>query len=194
MLIKESLVLKREKTEHQVMSVKGLGSQEALKKLHSELIATVAKCKSERSHLKWMKEAWLPSSVRSLFRVTSLIFSVVLALALIATRNSYPELVSACVILLLTCLNLVLSGWESFQRSVEMFKRAEHMMSLVKDAAKDPKWSSSNYPHLHNPLSASIVLQWTVRDGDIVNLPWSLLVTGRMGNDNFKIQTNKGHE
>ena len=29
---------------------------------------------------------------------------------------------------------------------------------------------------LHTPLSASVVLQWTIRDGHKVNLPWALLV------------------
>ena len=33
------------------MSEKGLGSKEALRKLHSELVTTVEKCKSERSNL-----------------------------------------------------------------------------------------------------------------------------------------------
>ena len=37
-------------------------------------------------------------------------------------------------------------------------------------------WSQENYPHLHTPLSASVVLQWTIRDGHKVNLPWALLV------------------
>ena len=44
----------------------------------------------------------------------------------------------------------------------------------------EPDWVSSNYPHVHTPVSASgsIILQVTVRDGSRVALPWSLLVTG----------------
>ena len=160
------------------MSCKGLGSKEALTKLHTELVDTVKQCESRKSALKWMMEAWLPSSVRSLFRLTSLTFSLVLVLALVATSDSHPELVSAGVMLVLTCLNLVLSGWESYQRSVEMYKRAQIMLSQVKQTSEDGDWVSGHYPHLHTPISASIVLQWTVRDGVIVNLPWSLLVTG----------------
>ena len=37
-------------------------------------------------------------------------------------------------------------------------------------------WQPLNYPHLHTPEAASIVLQWTLRDGAHVNLPWALLV------------------
>ncbi|KAK8379307.1 hypothetical protein O3P69_019293 [Scylla paramamosain] len=40
------------------------------------------------------------------------------------------------------------------------------------------QWEPANYPHLHTPLSPCITLQWTRRDGHIVNLPWSLLVRG----------------
>ena len=39
-------------------------------------------------------------------------------------------------------------------------------------------WQPLNYPHLHTPEAASIVLQWTLRDGAHVNLPWALLVKG----------------
>ena len=39
-------------------------------------------------------------------------------------------------------------------------------------------WLPTNYPHLHTPLSSSVVLQWTLRNGSLVNLPWALLVEG----------------
>jgi hypothetical protein len=39
-------------------------------------------------------------------------------------------------------------------------------------------WQPSNYPHLHTPLSSSVVLQWTLRNASLVNLPWALLVEG----------------
>lgn len=39
-------------------------------------------------------------------------------------------------------------------------------------------WNAENYPHLCSPLSPCITLQWTYREGQIVNLPWALLVAG----------------
>ena len=33
-----------------------------------------------------------------------------------------------------------------------------------------------DYPDLHTPLSPCIMLQWTLRDGELVNLPVGLLV------------------
>ena len=40
------------------MGEKGLESKEALRRLHSELEATLAICHARRSHVAWMKEAW----------------------------------------------------------------------------------------------------------------------------------------
>jgi hypothetical protein len=37
-------------------------------------------------------------------------------------------------------------------------------------------WSVENYPNLCSPLSPCVTLQWTYRNGKIVNLPWALLV------------------
>ena len=163
------------------MGEKGLESKEALRRLHSELEATLARCHARRSHVAWMKEAWLPGSARSLFRLTSLVCAILLALALVAASPpALPALVSAALILALTTLSLVLSGWESYQRSVEVFRRAEHVARLVREAAAGPGWSAAQHPHLHTPVSsqASLVLQWTVRGGARVALPWPLLVAG----------------
>lgn len=37
-------------------------------------------------------------------------------------------------------------------------------------------WKPENYPNLFTPFSPCITLQWTYRDGKLVNLPWALLV------------------
>lgn len=37
-------------------------------------------------------------------------------------------------------------------------------------------WSTQDYLPLHSPHSSSVSLQWTYRDGDLVNLPQVLLV------------------
>ena len=160
------------------MRGKGLRSKEALSILYEQMLSTLVKCNQKRSVLAWMREAWLPGSCRSLFRLTSLIYSILLVLALTATRNSFPELVSASIMLTLTIINLALSGWESQRRSVEIFRRAENMTKLVKRALDSPDWLPAHYPHPQTPDSASIVLQLTVRDGVTVNLPWALLVAG----------------
>ena len=52
---------------------------------------------------------------------------------------------------------------------------ADQLSDMKPDAAA---WIPQNYPHLHTPLSSSVVLQWTLRNGSLVNLPWALLVEG----------------
>jgi len=160
------------------MTTVGLTSQEALSLLSSQVRYTLSTCSAKSSALKWMSEAWLPGSTLSLFRLTSMVFCMLLSLALLATRNSYPEMVSAMVVLMLVVTNLMLSGWESYQRSVEVYRRGERLVEVVEKAARQPAWEAENYPHLHTPLSASIVLQWTMRDNNLINLPWALLVKG----------------
>ena len=51
-------------------------------------------------------------------------------------------------------------------------------MYFVLECARTLSWSSANFISLHAPLSPCVSLQWTVRDGEIVNMPWSLLVEG----------------
>lgn len=49
---------------------------------------------------------------------------------------------------------------------------------LGTEATRSCYWLPENYPHLCSPFSPCITLQWTYRDGHLVNLPWALLVTG----------------
>ena len=158
----------------------GLSSREALGSLHLSLSETVKECRERRSQCGWVREAWWPGSQRSLFRVTSLLYSLLLILALTATTSDLPGLGSALILLVLTAVSLVLSGWESYQASVEVFKRAEKMVELVRRsaAAEDSAWQEAQYPSLDTPPSPSLLLQRTLRDGQTLNLPWALLVTG----------------
>jgi hypothetical protein len=56
-----------------------------------------------------------------------------------------------------------------------MLNIADKLSTFKPDVAG---WIPQNYPHLHTPLSSSVVLQWTLRNGSLVNLPWALLVEG----------------
>ena len=49
---------------------------------------------------------------------------------------------------------------------------------MFSDSFKGNNWDTSNYVGLHCPFSPSISLQWTLRDGHLVNLPSPLLVRG----------------
>ena len=158
----------------------GLSSREALSSLHLSLSETVRECRERRSQCGWVRDAWWPGCQRSLFRVTSLLYSLLLILALTATTSDLPGLGSALILLVLTVASLVLSGWESYQRSAEVFKRAEKIVELVRRSAEaeESGWGEAQYPALDTPPSPSLLLQRTLRDGRTVNLPWALLVSG----------------
>ncbi len=69
---------------------------------------------------------------------------------------------------------------ENNLRRTEIHRKTQTILeeiSLAKILCKD--WTADNYPNLCCPLSPCVTLQWTYRDGIIVNLPWALLVRGR---------------
>ena len=157
----------------------GLSSQEALSRLCFQLEECLESVAGRRSWLSWLAEAWLPSSARSLFRLTSLLFLLLAGLALLSKAASPPELASAVVILVLSAANLALSGWESYQRSVELERRAARLVEELREAAgRAGGWRAGRYPHPHTPPSPTITLQLARRDGETVNVPWALLVAG----------------
>ena len=106
---------------------------------------------------------------------------MVLAFALFALgpEATAGELASAVVLLVLIAATVLLVLWEAYLRSREVELRVSRVAALVGEVAEaESRWQSMDYPHLHTPPSASLVLQWTMRDGHLVNLPWALLVKG----------------
>lgn len=127
-----------------------------------------------------MGEAVRPSSPHSLLRPTSLLLGLFLCLALLALggESTPGEVASATTLLLLLVANTLLAFWESFLRSREVERRVERVAEVVARVRESKPWDAEEYPHLHTPPSSSLVLQWTHRDGRLVNLPWALLVRG----------------
>ncbi|XP_066939113.1 transmembrane protein 94 isoform X15 [Macrobrachium rosenbergii] len=74
--------------------------------------------------------------------------------------------------------NIYLVWWDTRLRHKELSKQTHNLLRDLKEVQASAAWCEENYPHLHSPLSPCITLQWTKRDGSIVNLPWSLLVRG----------------
>jgi hypothetical protein len=75
--------------------------------------------------------------------------------------------------------NVCLNYFEQYSADREMRRRLEYITKRLDRMKHDAgAWQPSNYPHLHTPLSSSVVLQWTLRNASLVNLPWALLVEG----------------
>lgn len=61
-------------------------------------------------------------------------------------------------------------------RHAEVPNRVRAALQKMEKEMQYIHWTEKNYPDLYSPLSPCITLQWTFRDGKLVNLPWALLV------------------
>ncbi len=162
-------------------SGKGLSTKEALKKLINEISALLPK-------EKWAKERWLSlirtslssGTEESLFPWPNLILSAIYFLILFVVGCHTGDLwiiVESLVILFFAAGNVFLNLHSLYMTKTEMHRRVQNVLEKLEwNYANDISWTPDNYPHLHTPLSASVVLQWTIRDGHKVNLPWAMLV------------------
>ena len=82
------------------------------------------------------------------------------------------------VLFALTVLNVLFACWDTGLRHTEMQTRVKWILDSLEEWKDECDWKPEHYPHIHNPQSPSITLQATLRDGNIVNLPWALLVQG----------------
>lgn len=79
----------------------------------------------------------------------------------------------------LLAFNLYIIYRENFLKETELHRKVRKILreiEMAKSLCKD--WTAGNYPHLCSPISPCITLNWTWRSGEILNLPWSLLVRG----------------
>lgn len=79
-------------------------------------------------------------------------------------------------IVLLLAANVSLELYDNKLRHNEIPNRVKSVLQKLEAEIKSICWTEKNYPDLYAPLSPCITLQWTYRDGKLVNLPWALLV------------------
>ena len=99
-------------------------SRTALKVLAEEIAGLRSKVYGELNHKDWIKEAWSPGSKLSVFKITSAVFCLLICLGLLG-EGSLESLVSGLFVLLITLLNLVISGLDSYLRREEIFRRTD---------------------------------------------------------------------
>ena len=160
---------------------KGLTTDAALKYLISELQPMV-------DSDKWTKKRWKnlffksmsSNTENSLFPwpnmcLTALYFATLFVLGV---NLQDPWLITeSFVIAMFLGLNVVVNLGNLYLTETEILSRLNDVIERLEiEIDKGISWTPENYPHLHTPLSASVVLQWTIRDGHKVNLPWALLV------------------
>lgn len=82
----------------------------------------------------------------------------------------------ALPVVLLLLINVILEMYDNKLRQDEVPNRVKAVLQKMECEMKHINWTEFNYPDLCSPLSPCITLQWTYRDGKLVNLPWALLV------------------
>ncbi|XP_071444767.1 transmembrane protein 94 isoform X3 [Hetaerina americana] len=170
----------------------GLTTKEALKRLHSDissvlLLHEVSQHKRRKSIFQdgsWINESLDPNSQYTTLCWTSAVILLINGLVFIlayflcdSPRYNFLPLQGLIVIVLLI-INFCLVAWDNKLRHIEIPQRIRYILSQLEVASEKVQWSSNNYPHLCSPYSPCITLQWTYRDGRLVNLPWALLVAG----------------
>ncbi|XP_058815136.1 transmembrane protein 94 isoform X2 [Topomyia yanbarensis] len=155
----------------------GLSTVIALQRLHDD-IEIVLTAYEER----FVKQRWIllfkSSFVGNLTSALSW-FPLLATVALIASFFMIGYRFSAGFILVLLLLTIVTIVRENVLRKTEIFRKVRSVLQEIKLGTKlCSEWIPSNYPHICSPLSPCVTLQWTYRDGKLVNLPWALLVRG----------------
>lgn len=105
----------------------------------------------------------------------SVLTTILVVICLALTKHYFTAI---CVLLILLA-TIILVIYESYLRRTEIFRKVRLIVNEIQLAqilCRD--WTTLNYPNVSNPMSPCVTLQWTYRDGKIVNLPWALLVKG----------------
>ncbi|KAG1654912.1 Transmembrane protein 94 [Nymphon striatum] len=171
------------------VSVRGLSTKIALSILADRIIREIIVYKEEKkgslSSLYWLKDSFHHANKKSILHWPSIVFILFAAAAAFICHfvEEETELKSSLaveffVLILLLSLNICVVGLDSYLRYNEIVTAIQNIVKKIKDSINDVQWKPENYPDLELPLSPAINLQWTYRDGSLVNLPWSLLVKG----------------
>lgn len=165
----------------------GLTTQQAFNELHFSIKKELENCdchlhQSSWFCSSWFREAFHHDSEHSTFRWTSILLLAIEAIVFIlcyAIGDTFRKdylLIESFFLLFLLLMNVTMVCWDNMLRHKEMHYKAETLLKCIEDCSKYADDSSEQYPHLHMPQSPCISLQWTQRNGKIVNLPCHFLV------------------
>ncbi|XP_040173075.1 transmembrane protein 94 isoform X1 [Anopheles arabiensis] len=155
----------------------GLGTAEALQRLHDDIESMLRGYEERYRRQHWAEKvrSSLVGSSTSPLGWFPVLASLLCALSLTVTGYYW----SAGLLLVLLLLTIALVVRENNLRRTEIYRKLRTVLHEIRLGVRlCPDWTVDNYPHLCSPLSPCVTLQWTYRDGRIVNLPWALLVRG----------------
>lgn len=103
-------------------------------------------------------------------------YFLILLIAFFSTDTNLSLIIESMIVLTTLSVNVFFVYVECRLRHEELPKRVEITLGEIRRAISNERWQKENYPHMCSPYSPCITLQWTYRDGHLVNLPWALLV------------------
>ncbi|KAF4527294.1 hypothetical protein B566_EDAN001068 [Ephemera danica] len=166
----------------------GLKTKNALKILHDDIHSVVTEYEKKlRARSLWAPNGWLRDAFHHASPHTTLCWSSAIAmfvcgLALIFAACFQDDLrvalAQGLLVLILVAANSAIVAWDAWLRHMEIPRRVHSLLAHVKACMQRCQWREENYPQICSPYSPCITLQWTMRDGKLVNLPWALLVRG----------------
>lgn len=136
-------------------------------------------CTLFRKSKSWYKDALSLTSQHTTMNFLSVTFGIWTAISLLmgyVLEGDNLAGYEAIPILLLLFINVSFEMYDNKLRHAEVPNRVRAVLQKMEDQMKFIHWTENNYPDLYSPLSPCITLQWTFRDGKLVNLPWALLV------------------
>lgn len=164
----------------------GLSTRIALEILQRDVKRVLQEYEEEYKRNKKYK-AWLKDTLHHRSQYTTLcwtsaiallINAIILVIAFFTINDTwYPTLpYEGLTVCCLVMLNFILVVSDNKLRHEEIPYRVRGLLDQLEVAKNTCQWNPENYPHLCSPLSPCLTLQWTYRDGRIINLPWALLV------------------
>ncbi|XP_076443312.1 transmembrane protein 94-like isoform X2 [Babylonia areolata] len=167
----------------------GFTTSEALSQLHKDINEVIAEYDKPSEVLLSTCKSALQFSVSSVFPWPALLLMMVCTgtvfIAVGFTGNQmYGSgslewlAVEGCVLLITMAVSTFLSCWNCYKWQREALSLSKRLSNIIQDCCKSNTWTSKSYSDLNTPISPCISLQWTQRDGQIVNLPQALLVRG----------------
>nr|AGC92690.2 hypothetical protein [Heliconius erato] len=164
----------------------GFSTRTALLKLRDDIRAVIEEYKQKNrmglsvlhNIISFSSEKILLSGVTytvTIINIICLILTYLIGETLLAQKYLLWE---ALFLFILLVINFIISLHEEYLYRNEIPHRVKKVLDTLDEAINKCLWKESHYPHLCAPFSPCVILQWTYRDGVIVNLPWALLVEG----------------
>ncbi|XP_076235188.1 transmembrane protein 94-like protein l(2)k05819 isoform X2 [Calliopsis andreniformis] len=186
--VKDTTLKTSENANNKPVESLGLTTRIALETLQRDIKRVLQEyeedCKRNKKYKAWLRDTLHHRSQYTTLCWTSAIALLINAIILVVasfTFNDtwYPTLpYEGLTVCCLVILNFILVVSDNKLRHEEIPYRVRILLDQLEVAKNTCQWDSQNYPHLCSPLSPCLTLQWTYRDGHIVNLPWALLVAG----------------